>query len=162
MLPKHTGERHRFIDEMGRLFEQSALPRMAGKMFGVFLISGSGPLSADQIAGAVHASRGSVSTMTRLLIQARLVERVRLPGDRKDYFRVKPGMAVAILRGKMSQISDLRMLLDQALAFLERKDPARSDLEEMSEFYAFVESELGEMIARWEHSRRRARSGAAG
>ena len=158
MIPRHTGERHRFIEEMGRLFEESALPRMAGKMFGVFLISGSGPLTANQIAAAVHASRGSVSTMTRLLIRSRLVERVRLPGERKDYFRVKPGMAVAILRGKISEISDLRAVLDQALDVLDQKDPARRDLREMSDFYAFVEHELEAMIGRWDQSRKHARS----
>ncbi len=62
-------------------FEEMGFPRMAGRILGWLLICDPPEQSAGQLAGVLQASKGSLSTMTRLLIQMGLVERVGLPGS---------------------------------------------------------------------------------
>ena len=76
----------RFVEKAGLLWENDGLPRIAGRIFGLMLIS-EGALSLDEIADALGVSKASVSTDTRLLERIGHVERVSKPGDRKDYYQ---------------------------------------------------------------------------
>ncbi|HEX7974611.1 MAG TPA: MarR family transcriptional regulator, partial [Anaerolineales bacterium] len=76
-----------FVEEVALVFEEIGIARMAGRILGWLLISNPPHQSADELAEALQASKGSISTMTRLLIQADLIERIGLPGERRDYFR---------------------------------------------------------------------------
>ena len=82
------GEERNFVEEVGLFFEQTGMPRMAGRILGWLLISDPPHQSTDELAGGLIASKGSISTNTRLLIQIGLIERLSLPGVRHDYFRI--------------------------------------------------------------------------
>src|SRR5215217_2912648 len=84
-------ERRRYVEEFGLLFGQFGLSRMLGRVLGVLMISDPPERSAEELAEALGASRGSISQTTRSLIQMGLVQRWSRPGERKHYFRVKPG-----------------------------------------------------------------------
>ena len=82
-------EERQFAEEVGIVFEQTGVPRMAGRILGWLLISDPPHQSMEQITRDLLASKGSISTMTRLLIQIGLIERLSLPGVRRDYFRLR-------------------------------------------------------------------------
>ena len=75
-------EEKKFIEEVGIVFEQTGLPRMAGRVFGWLLISDPPYQSPAELAEVLMASKGSISTTTRLLLQLGLVERFIIPGER--------------------------------------------------------------------------------
>ena len=75
-----------FVERAGRLWEEDGLPRIAGRIFGLMLISDEA-LSLDEIATTLGVSKASVSTDTRRLEQLGFIERVSKPGDRKDYYQ---------------------------------------------------------------------------
>lgn len=77
----------RFAEQLGRMTEEGGLPRNAGRIFGLLLLSGE-PLSFGLIAKKLEASRGGVSDNTRLLQKMGLIERHVRSGDRQDYFVV--------------------------------------------------------------------------
>ncbi|MFQ3629252.1 MAG: MarR family transcriptional regulator, partial [Cyanobacteriota bacterium] len=80
-------EHTHFVEEVGLMFELIGLPRMAGRIFGWLLISQPPHQSSGELAEVLQASKGSISSMTRLLIQLGLIERLPLPGDRRDFFQ---------------------------------------------------------------------------
>ena len=140
-----------FVEEVGIVFEQTGLPRMAGRIFGWLLISDPPYQSTDQLAEAVMASKGSISAMTRLLIQIGFIERTSLPGVRHDYFRIKPGASHQLLKDRIGQTTAFRQLLERGLELLEGKAHTnRQSLEEMHDIYAFLEQELPALLERWE------------
>ena len=55
-------ERH-FVEDVGITFEQTGLPRTAGRIFGWLLISDPPHQSTSELAEALMASRGSISSM---------------------------------------------------------------------------------------------------
>lgn len=76
-----------FINQFGLATEEEGLPRNAGRILALLLLS-EAPVSFSDIAALLSSSRGGVSTNTRLLEEMKLVERQAVAGDRQDYFAV--------------------------------------------------------------------------
>jgi len=161
MNNNRQAEEKRFVEEVGIFFEQSGMPRMAGRILGWFLISDSPHQTTSELAEALMASKGSISTTTRLLIRIGLIERFSVPGVRHDYFRFKPGAWHQMLKDSLVQVTAARQLAEHGLELLEGKAYVnRLSLEEMRDMYAFFEREFPALLERWEqeHKERQAPS----
>jgi len=148
-------EEKRFVEEVGLFFEQSGMPRMAGRILGWLLISDPPHQSTGELSEALLASKGSISTTTRLLIRIGLIERTSLPGQRHDYFRIKPNAWHQMVKESLVQVTTARQLAEQGLELLEGKVHInRQCLEEMHNMYAFFEREFPALLERWEQERK--------
>jgi DNA-binding transcriptional regulator GbsR (MarR family) len=153
-LPQSQLEQPHFIEEVGLSFEMVGLPRMAGRIFGWLLISNPPHQSPGELAEILQASKGSISTMTRLLLQIGLIERISLPGQRRDYFRIKPNAWSELTKQRMVQITAFRQLAERGLKMMKGEDAQLLQrLEEMRDIHAFFEQELPLIIDRWEQKR---------
>ena len=68
---------------MGLALEADGLPRIAGRIFGLLLIS-EDALSLDKLASELRVSKASVSTNARMLEHRGVLEQVSRPADRRD------------------------------------------------------------------------------
>lgn len=100
------------IERMGRLYESEGMTRIAGRLLG-FLMLARNAHSLDGLAEALEVSKTSVSTNARLLEQFGLLERVTHPGDRKDYYRVKPDQS-HLLELRLRRIREMAGIFEQA------------------------------------------------
>jgi DNA-binding transcriptional regulator GbsR (MarR family) len=133
------------------LFELLGGTRMMGRVLGWLLICGPPEQSAGDIATAVGASAGSVSTTTRTLMQAGFIERIGIPGERSAHFRIRSGMWGGLFRRRMSHIVSMRDLVDEGLErVVERSDEGKLRLRELRSYCTFVERELPGFVSRWE------------
>ena len=150
-------EKQLFVEEVGIVFEQTGLPRMAGRLFGWLLVSDLPQQSAEQIGRTLIASKGSVSTSTRLLIQHGLIERLSMPGVRHDYFRIKTdALGHMIERGIEDEVKLFRQLAERGLGLVTDKTSENIKwLEEMRDLYVFLESELPVLRERWLKQRKK-------
>lgn len=141
-----------FVEEVGIAFEQTGLPRMAGRVFGRLLTSEPPYQSSAELAEALMASKGSISTATRLLIQIGFIERFVIPGERHDNFRISPGaFKHTMRRGLEDEIKMFRQLAERGLELMEgHRSSRRQLLEEMRSSYAFLEKEFPVLLERWE------------
>ena len=98
-----------FVERVARYLESLGIARIGGRIFG-YLLTESGPRSLDQLVDAVGASKGSVSLNVRTLAAERFVDRVTVPGDRKDYYRLAPGAAVRPLQQLLDRVEELNRL----------------------------------------------------
>lgn len=147
-------EQQHFIEDVGLAFEGSGLPRMAGRILGWLLICDPPHQSPGELAEVLQASKGSISSMTRLLEQIGLIERLSLPRERRDYFRIRNASWTELFRRRMLLISSFRELADQGLTLLNGHTPERRQrLEEMRDMYAFFEHQLPLLLERWERER---------
>ena len=146
-----------FVEEVGIAFEQTGLPRMSGRVFGWLLISDPPYQSSSELAEALMASKGSISTTTRLLIQIGLIERFVIPGERHDNFRLSPSaFNHAMKRGLEEEIKMFRQLAERGLELVgDSRSPRRQWLEEMRNSYAFIEKEFPALLERWEQENKR-------
>jgi hypothetical protein len=164
MKPLARQELGHFVEEVGLFYEQSGLPRMAGRIIGWLLVCEPPQQSMAELGRALHGSKASMSTMTRLLAQLGLVERVRLPGARTDQFRIRPNMWAETVKSRLDAYRRGRELADLGLAALARR-PAqvRARLQAVRDMYAWYEVEIPKLVARWEREQagRTGRNGAA-
>ncbi len=148
-------EKH-FIEDFGLLFEESGHPRMAGRILGCLLISDQLYLSSIELSEILLASKGSLSTMTRFLLQMGLIERVGLPGRRRDYFQIKPGAWTQLVRHAVYELSALRKMAERGLELMEGQDSElKKRLQEARDLFSYMEREYPLLIERWEKGRKR-------
>ena len=148
-------DRAGYAEDFGLLFEGFGLPRMVGRVLGVLLTSTEPELSAEELAEALKASRGSISSATRALVAIGLIQRRTRPGERRDYFRIKPGAWDELMRRELESLSRFRLMAERGLEIVDSEGAgARSNLEELRDFYAYWEAELPAVLERWESSKK--------
>lgn len=140
-------QRKLFVEEVGLTIEELGISRMAGRIFGCLLVADPPHQSLNQLADYLEASKGSVSTMTRVLIQLDLIERFALPNDRRDYYRIRKDVWTKHLTRMETKVAALRILAEKGLRIAPVN--ARYSLEEMRDFHAFLEKQHPEMLENW-------------
>ncbi len=146
-------EKH-FVEDVGLYFEQAGHPRMAGRIIGALLIADPPHLSMTELCEMLGASKGSLSTMTRLLLQMGLIERVAVPGGRRDYFQLKSGAWTQLVQQETYEFTALRQLADRGLELMDEQDSEiKQRLEDARGLFAFLEQEYPRLIERWERER---------
>jgi DNA-binding transcriptional regulator GbsR (MarR family) len=136
---------------MALFFEQAGATRMFGRIFGWLLIANPPLQSAEDLADALQVSRGAISTTMRQLVDRGMVDRVSLPGQRRDYYQVRPGAWTQVLRRSIPLVVYIRLLAERGLELLKDQPPAaRQRLEEMRSLYGFFEERLPALIEEWE------------
>ena len=146
-------ELHEHVENFSLVFERFGFQRMGGRMFALMLLSEETLFTQAQLAAALDASTGSVSTMVRLLEQLGFIERVSLPGHRRDRFRLTEDplveMTVRRLEGAM-QIVDI---IEAARATHNIGTKADERLGTAVDFYLFFVEAMGRTLAEWRESR---------
>lgn len=136
---------------MGLFFEKAGSTRMMGRILGHLLIAVPPLQTAEDLADGLQVSRGAISTAMRQLVDRALVDRVSLPGQRPDYYQIRPGAWAEVLQRSLALTTQLRLLADRGLALQQDQPPEhRLRLEEMRSVYAFFEERLPELFAEWE------------
>lgn len=149
-------ERASYTEDFGLMFEGFGLPRMVGRVLGALLISDPPELSAEDLAEALQASRGSISSSTRTLTQMGLVQRRTKRGERRDYFWMKPGAWDELMRRELETLARFRQMAERGLDIANSDSPgAQRNLEEMRDFYAYWERELPAVLERWEEDKKK-------
>jgi DNA-binding transcriptional regulator GbsR (MarR family) len=148
-----------FVEEFGMSFEQHRLPRMVGRVLGTLMVSDPAERSAEELAEELRASPGSISSATRTLVQMGLVQRFSRPGERRTYFRVRPGAWRELMRREQPTLKAFRELAERGLELMDSASPeAKRGLEEMRGLYAFWERELPFLLERYEEEAKEERS----
>jgi DNA-binding transcriptional regulator GbsR (MarR family) len=143
-----AGERQ-FAEEVGRVFEQLGVSRMAGRILGWLLICDPPRQSSADLGTALGASKGAISTATRLLESYGLARRVAVPGQRGDFFEMTPD-AFNRAHDQVSKARIFRELMERGLAVLDDQDSPRAErLRETRDLYAFLERELPGLMERF-------------
>jgi DNA-binding transcriptional regulator GbsR (MarR family) len=140
-----------FVEELGLAFTAAGKPRMMGRMLAFLLICEPHQQSAGQLVKALQASKATVSTVSRDLVELGLVERIGRRGDRKTYYQALSALAERDLQ-RLSQFSQA---LRRALEHMEEHAPGRTErLREAQAFHTFLEAEIPKLIQRWQQRER--------
>lgn len=146
--------RHQFVEEFGTIYEQSGGGRMLGRILGHLIVADPPLQSADDLATALGASKGSISQATRLLIQRGMIRRVRKPGERRDYFQARPDAWTESTRRATHDIEHLIRFLERGKVLVEDlPPPAQAPLIESLAFMRFWQQRVSDVFAEWERER---------
>lgn len=146
-----TEEELDFVDEVASFFAAEGMPLISGRVIGWLLISDPPEQSAADLARVLDVSRSSISTAARLLTPSGLVEGVRRRGERQEYLRISADGWGRMLANRYAKTTAFRRITENGLALIDSSDPERRRrLENVTELYRFLESELPAVWERWE------------
>ena len=150
----HSLEEIHFIEDIGLFFEQMGLPRMAGRILGVLLISDPPAQSITDLAQKLKASKSSISIMARLLVEHGLVERVASPVPRRDYYRFKPGGWIVYMRQWLGLMSALHQITERGLTLMGEKEAGQKQrLVEAHDLFSLIEERFPDLLKQLEQER---------
>lgn len=139
-----------FVEQMGGYFESNGLTRLAGRLLGWLLVCDPERQSSEELAEALGASSGGISTNARMLIQFGYVERLGVSGDRRTYFRLRPHAFAAGERQRIRAMADLKDMAESGLHALRGSPPDRGRrLQEMRNLSAYMESALTDSLEKF-------------
>jgi DNA-binding transcriptional regulator GbsR (MarR family) len=142
-----------FIERMGLALESDGMPRIAGRIFGLLLVSEEAR-SLDELAGDLGVSKASVSTNARMLEQRGVLERIGRPADRRDYYRIPPDLFTNTMAQRLARWERFHA----AIAAARTSVPIRSRevlerLEEFEEAFAYMSRTIRDALAHWQTTR---------
>jgi DNA-binding MarR family transcriptional regulator len=148
-----------FAGRMAIFFDQLGGTRIMGLVYGWLMVCEPGDQSITALARDLGVSKASISTVVRQLDAAQMIERVAVHGTRQHHYRLRTGGWTRVLTSRTSRMGPGNEAAEFGLAHIGPDRPAqRENLEEMRDFFTFLETELEEIITRrWEAYRRRAR-----
>jgi DNA-binding transcriptional regulator GbsR (MarR family) len=156
MAPDPSNRYDEFIDGFAHLMHsQRGVPLVGGRIFAYLLVCEPAEQTAAQIAAAVDASLGTVSSMTRLLLSARLIGRMARRGERSAVYVISPDAMSTITRATLEAARTAREMTDRGLALMADRSPiSRARLQDLRDVYLIFEKSIPALLDSWEKERR--------
>ncbi|MEW2492636.1 MarR family transcriptional regulator [Streptomyces nodosus] len=128
-----------FIESFADYWQSMGSSRIEGRIAGYLMASeATEGVSAEELAKAVGASRGSVSTYTRSLVAAGFVRLVRRPDDRAHYYVMDEDVWAGFLDKEQQYLRGQRALAARALARTTPGGPAHERIRNMRDYLGWL------------------------
>jgi DNA-binding transcriptional regulator GbsR (MarR family) len=145
---------HTFADRMAHAAAADGLSPIAGRLFATLLLS-DGPQSLDALAATLGVSKASISTESRHLFERAIVERVSIPGDRRDYYELAPDFFGQVIRARVARWRRIqRLVTDMRDASTSLPAAVRDRFDSIDDIHAVVVPEIEAALDRWERAER--------
>jgi DNA-binding transcriptional regulator GbsR (MarR family) len=146
-----------YIERFASVLVAAGFPPMPARVFVALLVTDSGRLTAAELAGVLRVSPAAVSGAVRYLTQLGLVHKERVPGSRRDYYRMPDEVWSDMFRLRDQVMQRWAALVREGIDLLGPDTPAGERLAEHATFFDFVSAEMPEVLKRWEEYRARTR-----
>jgi hypothetical protein len=141
----------RFVEDFGLYWQDQGNPRMEGRLLAYLIIGDQPYVSSADLAKALQASAGSISTAARRLADVGFIKRHAVPGDRSHYYRVEDDVWGSFLAGERRYLGRQIGIAEAALAGIGTADtPTRRRLENMRDYMVWLEERHHQMGRDWE------------
>jgi DNA-binding transcriptional regulator GbsR (MarR family) len=142
-----------YIERFAAVLVAAGFPPMPARVFVALLVTDSGRLTAAELAAMLRISPAAVSGAVRYLTQLGLVHKERVPGSRRDYYRMPDDVWHDMLRLRDQVMLRWTALVREGIELLGPDTPAGARLAEHAAFFEFVSRELPEVLKRWDEYR---------
>lgn len=145
-------ERSAFVEETGILFESMGMTRMAGRILGFLMVTDKEMVSFDELTQVLQASKSSISTNVKALIQIKFIKPVTNPGERKTYYMLSHDISWSdIFNSKLKELNSLISVFNKALSLRANKnDKPAQWVDKAMEFYEWMGKEFPKLMEKWE------------
>ncbi len=144
------------INAYAEAYQNLGYSSLMGKIVAL-LIASPEPQSLDQISETLQMSKGPVSQIARKLKEHQLIEKVWIPGERKDYYRAVPDIFGRAFANYASSMRRNRRLGEQfeELALSQPQQDAQLEhlavrMNEMKRFYELMDEHNRLFLETWQ------------
>nr|MDT0660443.1 MarR family transcriptional regulator [Micromonospora sp. DSM 115978] len=134
---------------------QGGLQRATARVLAALLFTDRETMTAGDLAETLGISSGSVSTSVTRLTGVGLIEKVPVPGSRREHFRFRERAWATLMSGQNQMVKVMMDAAEEGIAAIGERSPGGRRLAEMRDFYAYLWRELPALIDRWAAERDR-------
>ncbi|MGW7686023.1 GbsR/MarR family transcriptional regulator [Kribbella sp. NPDC054772] len=138
-----------FVERFAGVLANSGVPTMSARVMGAMLVSPNGTMTAAELADRLKISQPAVSGAVRQLLQVSFISRERLPGSRKDHYRIREDVFAAILERRNQALSEWESTSRSGAALFGADSAVGVRLTEAADFFAFIHTDMDLMIKNW-------------
>ncbi|MFC5268199.1 GbsR/MarR family transcriptional regulator [Kribbella qitaiheensis] len=138
-----------FVERFAGVLANSGVPSMSARVMGRMLVSPTGTMTAAELAESLQISQPAVSGAVRQLLQVSFISRERLPGSRKDHYRIRDDVFAAILERRNDALGEWESSTRSGADLFGPETPVGHRLAEAADFFAFIREDLNQMIKNW-------------
>jgi|SRR5215207_8772641 len=150
MSPEPTpAEISQFVERFAGVLANSGVPSMSARVMGRMLVSPTGTMTAAELAESLQISQPSVSGAVRQLLQVSFITRERLPGSRKDHYRIRDDVFAALLERRNDAFGEWESSTRTGADLFGHETPVGRRLAEAADFFAFIREDLNQLIKNW-------------
>ena len=139
-----------YIERFAAVLVAAGIPPMPARVFVALLVSDSGRLTAAELSAVLQISPAATSGAVRYLIAIGLVHKERVPGSRRDYYRMPGDVWSDMFRLRDQVMQRWAALIREGIELAGPDTPAGARLAEHATFFDFVSAELPEVLKRWD------------
>ena len=142
-----------YVERFASVLVAAGIPAMAARVLAALHVTDSGRLTAAELAEMLQISPAAVSGAVRYLSGLGLIHKERMPGSRRDYYRMPPNVWVEVVRMQQQVLVRWAKTLSEGVDVVGAHTPAGERMAEYAEFFDFAMSEFPALMARWEAHR---------
>lgn len=143
------------INSYSDAYQNLGYSSLMGKIVAL-LLSEPEPVSLDQISESLSMSKGPVSQICRKLKEHRLIEKVWIPGERKDYYKAADDIFGQAFSNYAHSMKRNLAIAEQCMNELEKlsgqdkqTDHLEARMREMANFYRAMDQHNKDFIEEW-------------
>ena len=154
-LPNEApGSLPEFIEKFAAMLIVAGFPPMPARVFVALIVTDSGRLSAAELGDLLQISPAAVSGAVRYLSGIGLVHKERVPGSRREYYRVPSDVWHQLMLLRNQVLSRWATLLKEGMDLVGRDTSAGERMADHAAYFEFLTTEMPALLARWEASER--------
>jgi predicted transcriptional regulator len=150
----------RFVERFAIVLASTGMARMSARVFAYALIDDADRHTATELAEALRVSPAAISMSVRDLVNAGLLGKQREPGDRTDtYVLHDEDIWSEIYLKREGLLNQFERTAAAGIALVGRERPGGRRLAETAAYFAFVRTEMPELVERWRKYRQEVMQG---
>jgi predicted transcriptional regulator len=139
-----------YVERFASVLIAAGIPAMAARVLAALHVTDSGRLSAAELGQVLQISPAAVSGAVRYLMGLALVHKERVPGSRRDYYRMPPNVWQEVVRMQSQVLARWCKMLAEGVDVVGPDTPAGGRMAGYAAFFDFMTSEFPGLFDRWE------------
>ena len=139
-----------YVERFASVLVAAGFPGMSARVMAALHVSDSGRLTAAELGEMLQISPAAVSGAVRYLMGLGLVHKERVPGSRRDYYRMPPNVWDEVVRMQSQVLVRWAKMLAEGIDVVGPDTPAGERMTQFAAFFDFVNGEIQGLLERWE------------
>jgi hypothetical protein len=139
-----------FIEKFSAVLIGAGFPPMPARVFAALHIADSGRLTSAELVDVLQISPAAVSGAVRYLSGLGLLLRERVPGSRREHYRMPNDIWQRVMRQQTQVLAHWATLLKEGADLVGSDTHAGQRMTSHAGFFSFLSTEIPAVYARWE------------
>ena len=145
-----SGNLSEFIERFAAMLIVAGFPPMPARVFVALLVTDSGRLSVAELVDLLQISPAAVSGAIRYLSGFGLVHKERVPGSRREYYRMPGDPWHQVMMQQNQVLVRWSGMLKEGMDLVGAESPAGRRMAGHAGFFEFLAAEMQIVMARWD------------